>query len=59
METVLETFFDAKFLGNYVKDKAALLEQSDYLRSRIAMILEMEEVDTMLLKHLEAVKNAY
>lgn len=31
MDTVLETFFDAHFLGNYVQTKAAQLEDSNYL----------------------------
>lgn len=54
MDTVLETFFDSAFLGQYIGDKAAELEQSDFLRKKIAGILEDDEVDAMLLKHLEA-----
>eukprot|EP00037_Helgoeca_nana_P016411 m.154481 g.154481 ORF g.154481 m.154481 type:complete len:338 (+) comp23510_c0_seq1:53-1066(+) len=54
MDTVLETFFDSAFLGQYIADKAALLEQSDYLRLKIATVLADDEVDALLLKHLEA-----
>lgn len=45
MDTVLETFFDAAFLGKYIADKAVQMENSDFLRSRIAKILDSAEVD--------------
>jgi hypothetical protein len=35
METVLETFFDEEFLGDYVKDKADEFEESNYLVGKI------------------------
>lgn len=53
METVLETFFDAEFLGNYVKDKADEFEKSNYLQTKIRQVLEGEETDVIVSKHLE------
>lgn len=53
MDTVLETFFDAPSLSQYVGDKAEQLKSSDYLQSKIRAILESEEVDAILTKHLD------
>ena len=53
MDTVLETFFDAEFLANYIGQKAAALEESNYIQSKIKTILEGDDVDAILDKHLD------
>jgi hypothetical protein len=53
MDTVLETFFDAEFLANYIGQKTAALEESNYIQGKIKTILEGDDVDAILDKHLD------
>jgi len=55
METVLETFFDSEFLGGYVKGKAEEFEKSDYLVGKIREVLQGEETDKLVQKHVEGI----
>ena len=54
MDTVLETFFDTDFLGNYAKDKAVELEDSQFLVTKLREILECEEADKILERNIAA-----
>eukprot|EP00039_Didymoeca_costata_P033649 m.43415 g.43415 ORF g.43415 m.43415 type:complete len:331 (+) comp9975_c0_seq2:3350-4342(+) len=55
MDTVLETFFDVEFLGKYAGDKADELEKSDFLVGKVREILQSEETDKLVAKHVAAI----
>eukprot|EP00040_Diaphanoeca_grandis_P034025 m.209438 g.209438 ORF g.209438 m.209438 type:complete len:348 (-) comp33039_c4_seq1:280-1323(-) len=55
MDTVLETFFDSEFLGKYIGEKATELEDSKYIQKKIRSILECEDIDKVVDKHLNMI----
>jgi len=54
METVLDTFFDADYLGSYVVDKAAAFANSSFLSDKIQLILQDPAVEVAVEKELAA-----